>query len=165
MIKRIKLLFLDIDGVLNDHRQFKNRYSPIQPELVERLNLILEAAPDVKIVLSSAWRYSFPLKKSIQTLLAVHGATCIGRIHGKTDRDPEHWTATHPKAHDREYWSQKGLQWRRDQIIAYAQKAQCDRFVVLDDLPLDMDQLVKTDPLRGISVNNAIRAIALLEAP
>lgn len=147
----MKLLFLDIDGVLNDHRRFPNHYSPILPELVERLNIILAEVPEVKLVLSSAWRYSFPACKTIETLLAVHGCCSVGRIHGRTRHDPEKWSPDHPHAHNREYWNSKGLVWRPRQIRNYARRACCSHFVVLDDIELGMPELVKTDPLVGLT--------------
>lgn len=54
----MSILFLDIDGVLNNEQSLSEskNYDVILPELVENLNLILEACRP-KIVISSSWRY------------------------------------------------------------------------------------------------------------
>jgi hypothetical protein len=53
----IKLLFLDIDGVLNAHESDPDVLcGPIFRDKVRLLNRILRAT-DAKVVLSSAWRY------------------------------------------------------------------------------------------------------------
>jgi len=64
-----KILFLDIDGVVNSHayrkepKHSRGAYGTmcscgeIDPLLVEKLNAILQGHPDTEVVLSSAWRY------------------------------------------------------------------------------------------------------------
>lgn len=57
----MKVIFLDIDGVLN-HDQTADRiggYLGLNPGMIKRFNKIIEACPDVKIVVSSTWRHSF----------------------------------------------------------------------------------------------------------
>jgi len=57
----MKVIFLDIDGVLN-HQHTKDRiggYIGFNPGHIKRFNKIVEAHPDVKIVISSTWRCSF----------------------------------------------------------------------------------------------------------
>lgn len=57
-----KIIFLDIDGVLNifagPNATFRNapEGEHIEKHLVERLNFILKEIPDIKIVISSSWR-------------------------------------------------------------------------------------------------------------
>jgi len=53
----MKLLFLDIDGVLNDHAKLESGYCGIRHDKASLLNRILDAVPDVQLVISSAWRY------------------------------------------------------------------------------------------------------------
>lgn len=43
----MKLLFLDIDGVLNDHSKFSNNYCGIKQECVDNLNIILDKYKDL----------------------------------------------------------------------------------------------------------------------
>lgn len=148
----LNLLFLDIDGVLNAHERFANGYSGIDRQKVAHLNRILSICPDVQIVLSSAWRYSFQDNRAIETLLCVHGVNAFGRIHGRTEPDPEEWTPDHPQRDNRAYWDERGLEWRALQIRQYLVGFKDYRIVVLDDLPLAIPELVKTEPRIGLTL-------------
>lgn len=53
----MKLIFLDIDGVLNGHKATASGFCTIEPDKVIHLNRIIDTCPDVQIVISSAWRY------------------------------------------------------------------------------------------------------------
>lgn len=86
----MKIIFLDVDGVLNDHSKQSNGYCGIKKECVENLNLILNAIPDINIVISSAWRYMIPNSMTLQGfeyMLLVSGINCAGRLFGYTRRD------------------------------------------------------------------------------
>jgi hypothetical protein len=54
----MKVIFLDIDGVLNNNstRQRHRGFIGIDPYLVAKLNRIVLEMPEVKYVLSSSWR-------------------------------------------------------------------------------------------------------------
>lgn len=60
-----KVLFLDIDGVLNSHifemkKDLDKRHIPyrseIDPETIEYLNFLIKEEPSLEIVISSSWR-------------------------------------------------------------------------------------------------------------
>jgi len=51
----MKVLFLDIDGVLNNYHQ-RNFGESFSPPSCDALNSILDRVPDLKIVISSSWR-------------------------------------------------------------------------------------------------------------
>ena len=54
----MKVLFLDIDGVLNVNYQGRDQYGRIfHPNFVENLAMIIKET-DAKIILSSSWRHS-----------------------------------------------------------------------------------------------------------
>lgn len=69
----MKILFLDIDGVIvtgnsmensverypNQDTQYLRGVACIDPNLVKTLNRLWDHHPDVKVVLSSNWRYAF----------------------------------------------------------------------------------------------------------
>jgi hypothetical protein len=71
----MKILFLDIDGVLN-HRYTRyendNTVFPIDMSLVLRLKKIIEAT-DAKIVLSSTWRLSVHSRMAVEQAIGTHG--------------------------------------------------------------------------------------------
>ena len=52
----MKILFLDIDGVLNDHAPHPNSYCGMSLEKLEHLNVVV-GTTKCHIVLASAWRY------------------------------------------------------------------------------------------------------------
>ena len=81
----MKILFLDIDGVLNimsnSYRTFMKPYGQhIEPHLVQRLNYIIDKT-DVHIVVSSSWRHDMDdLKKQLQE----QGFNYLGHILDRT---------------------------------------------------------------------------------
>jgi hypothetical protein len=72
------LIFLDIDGVLNRWNR-PGPHSPllVEPHCMENLNSILDAVPDVKIVVTSSLRM---LVHSGE--MTVHGLEYLLRSHG-----------------------------------------------------------------------------------
>lgn len=92
------LIFLDMDGVLNDHVRFDNGFCGVKAECVTHLNRILRTT-GAEIVLSSAWRYMVPeamTLKGFAYLLLTHGVACRtdeeepkDRLIGITCRDEE----------------------------------------------------------------------------
>lgn len=156
-------IFLDIDGVLNDHRKWANHYSPILPERVAVLNTILTEVPEAKIILSSAWRYVFSTVPTIETLLACHGCDCIGRVEGATCSDEDVHDGPMPGWDDKRRWRELGLGWRAEQIRLYVQGAEIERYVVIDDLALNVPYLVRTDGDVGLTEADARAAIEILK--
>lgn len=84
----MKLLFLDIDGVLNDHTRMASGYCTIHTDKGDLLNQILDAHPDVQIVISSAWRYlvtgGHMTVKGFENMLLTYGLKVFNRVHGVT---------------------------------------------------------------------------------
>ena len=159
----MKFLFLDVDGVLNDHRRWSSRYSPILYDRVEILNTIFEEVPDLHIVLSSAWRYTFDNANSVQHLLMCHGFDHYGHVHGVTCKDEEIHTGKMPACDDIEGWKNHGLIWRVMQIQKYLEQYPVNQYVVLDDLSLNIPNLVQTDPTVGLTQSDAQKAIEILK--
>lgn len=79
----MKVLFLDIDGVLNGH-QFnrKAQSGNIRKACIRELSRIVETT-GCKIVLSSAWRYMIHGRAmtllGFQYMLRTHGLVCMGK--------------------------------------------------------------------------------------
>lgn len=156
----MKVLFLDIDGVLNSERSClgggarlrsgnyendpyykKFTHATIDPVACDLVNRILREI-DVKIVLSSSHRMHFPdgpdklnLIKDYLTYLGVDGSSCIGyteRLHTKRGAEIQLWLNDHGQ--------------------------EVTHYVILDDssdmLDHQMPYFVRTDPTVGISADN-----------
>lgn len=144
----MKILFLDIDGVLNS-RQFFLKVAgqnllpddKIDPDMVARLNQITDAT-GAHIVVSSTWRYAYQNNLSgLQSMLKRHGVT--GLVIGMTNTD------NHARGLQIKQW----LDWH----------ANADAFVILDDDSDDqMLHLVKTTFDLGLQDNHVADAIKIL---
>lgn len=145
-----KLIFLDIDGVLNRHGYNEQSMSTtIEPDCVSRLNHILQAT-DAMIVLSSAWRYMLIGKAmslaGFDYLLRTHGVFA-NRLIGRTPADEE--------------VKERGWQihqWRKDNNHS-------GRYVVIDDMDLHISPLhpfVRCDGEVGLTTEDAEKAIKIL---
>lgn len=153
------VLFLDIDGVLNDHRFSEAAQScTLKASCVEAFNLILtEAQP--RVVISSAWRYM--VFRGVMTwpgfcyMLRTHGVHrhISSFLMGCTGPDEEAPS-------------------RGEQIAEWVQKSTTfpvDHFVVLDDVPEGMsmgpvqEHLIQTDGRVGLTMAQARRVIARLK--
>lgn len=53
-ITEMRLLFLDVDGVLNNHIPLENGYCTLYYDKVQLMNKVLDYFPGMHIVLSSA---------------------------------------------------------------------------------------------------------------
>mgnify|MGYP004593797841 CR=1 FL=1 len=173
----MKIIFLDVDGVLNNQEVFKKhreirdktgtRPVDIDDELMDNLKKIVDAHPDTRVVLSSSWRSAFSnilvhgkphellpeQKRDPETLyksLKNRGITMIS----KTGRDPE-------GCRGREI-----CEW----LDNYAEMMDVRSFIVIDDETFDIDDylprsvLVKTsfygDSLSEDKVTEAIRKLS-----
>lgn len=168
----MKVIFLDIDGVLNNEvfvnafwaickqvdlkrSQAKALHKIVMrddygnlfcPTATNMLNYILEET-GAKIVISSTWR--FMGEKEIKQMWIDRGLK--GEIIGVTPHLPSRL-----RGQEIEDW----LEW-------YKSENQDDiQYVIIDDdkdmLPHQMQNFVQTDPFYGITFNDAIQAIKIL---
>lgn len=156
----IDVLFLDIDGVLNNHvMNAHSESNTLLPECVEEFNrILLEVQP--RVILSSAWRYM--VSAGAMTLpgfaymLRTHGVHKLisQLLYGVTRSD--------------EVLPTRGSQIRRWLDDSNAVFSLVRSFVVLDDAPAGMcfnpvaDRLVKTDGNVGLTETDADRVIEML---
>lgn len=120
-MEKMKVLFLDLDGVLNDHKPQSNGFCGFTPECVDNLNIILNELPDLQIVISSSWRYMIPSSMTLQGfeyMLLVSGISCKGRVVGSTIRD-------------------ESIPERADQIKHWLDNNNVEKHLALDDLNWD----------------------------
>lgn len=139
----MRVIFLDIDGVLNGHERHSNGYCGIKPENVAVLNKLLDQLPDLKLVISSSWRYMIPKAmtiKGFEYVLLIAGVDCENRVLGVTPKDEE----------------VGGRSGRGKQIQDFRKKSLPEhvKYVVIDDLPFDFVKcglnFIQTDPDRGL---------------
>lgn len=149
----MKVIFLDIDGVMCNRHSFKDLpkryhscdsehpYHQADPECVNALNLIIDAT-DAKIVISSTWRFFGESK--LKNIFEDWGIK--GQIIGFT-----------PRLH--------GPFVRGHEIARWLQIYPVEHFVILDD-DCDMchlkDRLVRTNFTDGLTASDAKKAIELL---
>lgn len=99
--KRMDVIFLDIDGVVNNEETAKNNRGMlgIDPYLAFLVGRISLALPDVKFVLSSSWR-CFPKGREQveEQVVPILGVTPILDIYGKVRGDEiKAWLDSHPE--------------------------------------------------------------------
>lgn len=150
----MKVVFLDIDGVLNGHEMNDHPHCKsysINKKSVKHLNFILDET-GAKIVVSSAWRYMVHggamTLQGFEYLLRTHYVACAGRILDVTPRDEQ-------------------IALRGEQIRAWLNSHRVESYVVLDNLDLGITAcghpFVQTDGNEGLTRQQAIQAVKILK--
>lgn len=155
----MKIVFLDIDGVLNSaawrkHLIKEGRYesNALDPAAVACLNRIA-AATGAHIVVSSTWRLMHPFEWMSHHLMA---SGVEARVLGYT-----------PDSHPRMHRGWEISEWLRVYQVMYdmLDVEPVDGFAILDD-DCDMAHLVEyhihTSGMRGLTMDDAERAIEVL---
>lgn len=147
----MKLIFLDIDGVLNNERtnsRTPDGYVGISDSLTKRLGKIIETT-HAKVVLTSDWKdYSSARDTAyMRKKLARFNALPIGKT--------------------KDEWQKRGAG-----INAYLKNCKYESFVILDDNEFDFQEenllqyTILTNPTVGLTnedVNNAIKILNSIE--
>jgi hypothetical protein len=140
-----KVIFLDIDGVLNTGTQQPNGFTTIGHTQASQLNALLLAEPKAQLVISSAWRYlclngSMTLQ-GFEAMLLTHGVNCHGRVYACTESDERTAQRLGIDAASMElegwhrYLKMNGAAFRMNQVLTFAADQKVQKFVVLDDMP------------------------------
>lgn len=153
----MKVIFLDIDGVLNSRRYDRERDPATQGNIdVTRLPLLKRLVEETGavIVLSSSWRRHWDSDPAGRDDVGAE----LDRVFGDAglsvfDKTPE-----------------LGGDNRDGEILAWldARGGEVERFVILDDIPFGWgdlaDRLVRTNPLKGLGLmkEHIARAAELL---
>lgn len=142
-----KVLFLDIDGVLNGHEWCKRHPTPclriLQPQAT-LLSRLLELTKS-KVVISSSWASwivrGYMTTDGFRRLLLTHGidAEVIGYLD--VTADPNNRSA---------------------KIAAWVEEKRPDRYLVLDDLPIEGHPIIRPNPAIGLQESDVIEAIKIL---
>ena len=149
-----KILFLDMDGVLNimsdsyySHSYLELGQDPIESHLLSRLEFIMSRVPDLKIVISSSWGY----KRTVRRLTAKR-FKYIDRIISEISK----------------------FQHRGTGIKQWLEMNNITNYVVVDDeVPdicgercdiIDKDFVVEVDSHEGLSNKNCVDIISIINS-
>ncbi len=145
-MKRKPVIFLDIDGVLNNHNTKERLPSGvfgIDPVNVANLNKLIQNI-DIEIVLSSTWRLCYPLP-------VINGFLKAVGFKGLVMSRTESIIAAYHRGEEIQAWLNKN--------------PDVDSFVILDD-DSDMahliDHLVQTNPEVGLTVEDINKVLLFL---
>lgn len=154
------ILFLDIDGVLNDHtwHQPADSYTFDKP-CVERLNRIIKET-NCQVVISSAWRYMVHRKAMTLTgfslMMRTHGVTKDIELIGITHMDEPSQRLIQPA-------TTRGMQIKNWMDEFGVGRSYC----VVDDLDLDItkfhaDRFIQINGDIGMTDEDADKIIEIL---
>lgn len=180
-----KIIFLDVDGVLNcidwyveRHRRIEAGeetrdypYDEFSPSIVEKLNKITDAT-GAEIVVSSTWRLGRDLAE-LRELFTQVGIT--GHVLDKT----AHFTSIKgfsysiPRGCEIEHWLKEHkfqrINWSIKTQKEYAEKSEIDNYVIFDDdsdmLYNQREHFIKTSQKTGLDDSDVEKAIELLKKP
>lgn len=139
----MKVIFLDVDGVLNTGM---GRPDPDKIRLVKRIIDSTKA----KVVLSTAWREVPHLLDQLKIALAMQGIVPEGMTPVITDGAPYGWDFRAP---------------RHAEIAAYRAEHKIKEYVILDDWPLANDgsgRMIQTETEVGLTEDHVEMAIRIL---
>jgi hypothetical protein len=152
------VLFLDVDGVLNNEGVFRDRRFgpfPLDHECIRRLHEVVEAT-DCQVVLSSSWRggphlerkleadfvfehYRNPATPESELVNSRHVDGSTKRLRGKRGEEIAEWLSRHPEV---------------------------SRYAIVDDdsdmLPEQLPAFVQTSVETGLTDEHVKRLVAVL---
>lgn len=150
-----KVIFLDVDGVLNTNSDAgTGRSDVLRPLLLQRLGAIVHATSS-KIVLSSSWRFHPQLCTILTSALVQVSKIPSDAVIGMTG---EARSGTVARAEEIGEWLDTTMRQGRTPIASW---------VVIDDLPLGgvpylAGHFVRVDPRTGLTAKNVKSAIHIL---
>lgn len=167
-----KVIFIDFDGVLNTENyqaQLRRAGKPqwddfeqvFDPDAVENLRMILKTVPDVILVINSSWK--------LEGLERMKDMWKSRNLPGKIDSiTPDYVPSLKDIDLDNydniELLSGKGNEVK--QWISENSSGKC-KYVIIDDVPDFLPEqepyLIYTDPRIGITKEDSMRAITLLQ--
>ena len=163
---RVKVIFLDIDGVLNSNFRNDNHQTEISDGTlidIEKVRLLskLVKNTDAKIVLHSGWKFWFdsslhPLRKEAEHLKKLFGQENLMIA----DVTPDYSTEEIKK-------SKKFSLVKASEILAWLDEhKEVEKWIVIDDLDLHNPKIeahqIKTDPHIGLTMEDVHKAESML---
>jgi hypothetical protein len=148
------IIFLDIDGVLIAYPEGEPTTPAFTPRCVEAFRMILAAVPSARVVLATTWRLPLHVNRLHEQWLG-HGFPESLAIDGTPDlRNDPSVSRFHLRGMEIRAW-----------LDAHPEVS---RWVAIDDDRmaiegiLDNDQCVFTNPARGLTDQEAERAVGIL---
>ena len=148
------IIFLDIDGVMITYPEGQPTTQVFTPRCVEAFRMILTAFPSAKVVFSTTWRLPNYVNRLHEQLLE-HGFPLSLAIDGTPDlRNDPSVRRRHSRGLEIQRWLEAN--------------PSATRWVVIDDdrmaieETLDNDRCVFTNPARGLTDEDAEKAVAIL---
>ena len=181
----MKIVFLDIDGVLNSNDWYVRRqaeiameeihkqypFYEIDPKAVEQLNRITDTTGAV-LVLSSTWRLGQTLENR-QELFKTVGIT--GQLVGMTIHmnAAGHIGYTIPRGCEIDHYLDgmnfQRINWSKKTQEEYLEKTEVKNYIILDDdsdmLYNQREHFVKVPAMHGLTSKLADKCISILETP
>lgn len=180
----MKVIFLDIDGVLNSEDWYKKRFEEVDkalissmhpfyefdPLLVQNLNRIVKET-GAKVVVSSTWRK----KRSVEELQEI--LEKVGFEGEVIDKTPYFggiggFGYTVPRGCEIEWWVEnqgyRRINWSKERLQEEMQKSKVKNYVILDDdsdmLFSQREHFVQTSWKSGLDASSVERAIRILKS-
>ncbi len=175
----MKIIFLDIDGVLNSEEWMRSRstsdidsrypFYEFCPDLVDNLNYITDST-GAKIVVSSSWRIGRSVE-DLQALFKNVGVT--GEVIDKTPSmviKDEGYTI--PRGCEIERWLDlrkfQRINWSREKQLECIKECGIENYIIIDDetdmLYRQHEHFIKTSWKHGLSKYIADKAVEILSS-
>lgn len=162
-----KIIFLDIDGVLATPEYLKDGMWALNPKKQELLGKILEET-SAEIVLSSSWRMN--TLEETKEKMTEEGFLFVDKIIGVTIRAYHYVEGgihlSIPRGVEIHQWIDTNIHSDNGKNFSRKKLGVDYNFVILDDdsdmLLWQKDNFVKTNPIDGLSNNDAELAINIL---
>lgn len=175
-----RLIFLDIDGVLNNADSDTTEKYVIEEDLIERLKKIVDSVPGCAIVLSSTWRYKLFSREKVKEIFASHKIplyiSCTPYGSNRVD-EIGCWLGTNTDFPVSESCKDSMLNYFSEEFtvkeyILEKQLKGLENFIVIDDTnlvrerreftPILSERFVHVNQITGLSEEDVVKSIHLL---
>lgn len=184
----MKIIFLDIDGVLNHENWYKKRqqlkngldqkewsehypFYEFDPESVERLNKIIDQTGAL-VVVSSTWRHGRRVE-DLQEILDRVGFTgkvidTTPSLNARIGQESAGYTV--PRGCEIDWWLKskkfQRINWSKEKQLEYLEKSEVKNYIILDDdsdmLYNQREHFVQTTWKDGLNDKHADKCIEIL---
>ena len=164
----MKVIFLDVDGVLNSARTVMSDES-LETDLIQNLAAIVKLT-NAKIILTSTWRLSPNALRELMDFLMCYDLSISGCTQEGVDMRNFENTRFENVVPTKKYTRAGTYTYDRGAEIAIwmlQYELRVEKFVILDDEDEDIknwfpNELVKTDFMKGLTEDDAVKAITML---